>query len=126
MPQAMPMSMAPVAMRPATRWLACCALPHWQSTLVAPTCSGSPAISQGLPGDVVGLLAVLGDATADHLLDAAGVDSGLLDDGLLDGSEQLGGMQAGQPAVALADGAAGGFDDDRVTHGVRLEHVSLL
>ncbi len=46
MPQAMPMSMAPVAIRPATRWLACWALPHWQSMVVAPTCSGSPAVSQ--------------------------------------------------------------------------------
>jgi hypothetical protein len=35
-------------------------------------------------------------------------------------------VQTGEPAIALADGAAGGFDDDRVTHSVRLEHVSLL
>ncbi len=37
MPQAMPTSMAPVAIKPAIRWLACCPLPHWQSTVVAPT-----------------------------------------------------------------------------------------
>ena len=54
----------------------------------------------------------------------AGVDAGLLDERPLSGAEQLGGVQAGQPSVALADGAAGGFDDDRVTHSVRLEHVS--
>jgi hypothetical protein len=35
-------------------------------------------------------------------------------------------MKPGEPTIALADGAAGGFDDDRVTHSVRLEHVSLL
>ncbi|SHT92053.1 Uncharacterised protein [Mycobacteroides abscessus subsp. abscessus] len=27
------------------RWLACCALPHWQSMVVAPVASGSPACS---------------------------------------------------------------------------------
>ncbi len=78
------------------------------------------------PGDVVGLLAELRDAAADDLLDVAGVDAGLLDERLLRGAQQLGGMQAGQPSVPLADGAAGGFNDDRVTHSVRLEHVSLL
>ena len=45
MPHAMPMSMAPAAIRPAIRWLACWPLPHWQSTVVAPTCSGKPAVS---------------------------------------------------------------------------------
>jgi hypothetical protein len=35
-------------------------------------------------------------------------------------------VQAGEPPVPLADGAAGGFNDDRVTHSVRLEHVPLL
>ena len=77
-------------------------------------------------GDVVGLLAELRDAAADDLLDVTGVDAGLLDERLLHGAEQLGGVQAGQPSVPLADGAAGGFNDDRVTHSVRLEHVSLL
>ncbi len=46
MPHAMPTSMAPEAISPAIRWLACCALPHWQSMVVAPTCSGRPAVSQ--------------------------------------------------------------------------------
>ncbi len=80
----------------------------------------------GDPGDVVGLLAGLRDAAADDLLDVAGVDAGLLDQRLLRRAQQLGRVQAGQPSVSLADGAAGGFDDDRVTHSVRLEHVSLL
>ena len=80
----------------------------------------------GGPGDVVGLFAVLRDAAADDLLDVAGVDAGLLDERLLRRAQQLGRVQAGQPSVPLADGAAGGFDDDRVTHSARLEHVSLL
>jgi hypothetical protein len=78
------------------------------------------------PRDVVGLLAELRDAAADDLLDVAGVDAGLLDERPLRGAQQLGGMQARQPSVPLANGTAGGFNDDRVTHSVRLEHVSLL
>ena len=87
---------------------------------------GQPGDQPGDPGDVVGLLAGLGDAAADDLLDVAGVDAGLLHERLLRRAQQLGGVQAGQPSVALADRAAGGFDDDRVTHSVRLEHVPLL
>ena len=43
MPHAMPMSIVPAAINPAmVRW----ALPHWQSTVVAPTCFGQPVVSQ--------------------------------------------------------------------------------
>ena len=41
----------------------------------------------GDPGDVVGLLAELGHAAADDLLDVAAVDPGFLDQGLLDSAE---------------------------------------
>ena len=78
------------------------------------------------PADVVGLLAELRHAAADDLLDLGGVDAGLLDHRPLHGAEQLGRMQARQPSIPLADGAAGGFNDYRVTHSARLEHVSLL
>ncbi len=78
------------------------------------------------PGDVVGLLTELGDTAADDLFDVAGVDAGLFHESLLSCAKQLGGVQAGQPAVPLTDGTASGFNDDRVTHSVRLEHVSLL
>jgi hypothetical protein len=37
MPQATPTSMAPAETRPATKWLACCDDPHWQSTVVQAT-----------------------------------------------------------------------------------------
>ncbi len=87
---------------------------------------GQPGDEPADPGDVVGLLAELRDAAADDLFDLAGIDAGLLHQCLLRRAQQLGRMQAGQPSHALADGAAGGFDDDRVTHSVRLEHVSLL
>ncbi|COX01757.1 Uncharacterised protein [Mycobacterium tuberculosis] len=76
------------------------------------------------------MLPELGHATADDLFDVtgvkAGLDAGLVDHRLLHRAQQLGGMQPRQPSVAFADGAAGGFNDDRVTHGARLEHVSLL
>ena len=36
-PQAMPASMASALIRLATKWLACWAEPHWQSTVVAAT-----------------------------------------------------------------------------------------
>ena len=45
---------------------------------------------------------------------------------LMKAAQQIGGVQSGQPSGALADRAAGGFNDYRVTHEVRLEHVSLL
>ena len=78
------------------------------------------------PGDVVGLRGELRHAAAYQLLDLGGVDSGLFHERLLGEAQELGGMQAGQPSIPLADRTAGGFDDDRVTHSVRLEHVSLL
>jgi hypothetical protein len=46
------------------------------------------------PGDVVGLLAVLGHAATDDLFDIAGVDTGLVHDGLLHRAQQLGGVQS--------------------------------
>ncbi|CFR76417.1 Uncharacterised protein [Mycobacterium tuberculosis] len=91
---------------------------------------GQTGRQPGHPADVVGLLPELGHATADDLFDVtgvkAGLDAGLVDHRLLHRAQQLGGMQPRQPSVAFADGAAGGFNDDRVTHGARLEHVSLL
>ena len=79
----------------------------------------------GDPGDVVGLLAVLRHATADDLFDGRGIDSGLLDQSLLHPTQNFRRVQSGKPATALSDRASGGFDDHRITHAVRLEHVSL-
>src|SRR5690625_7612358 len=81
----------------------------------------------GLACDVVCLLAVLSDTSSDVLFDVAGVDPGLGDQRLLHRPEQFGGVQAGQPAVTFTDGAAGGFDDDRITHAAqaRTRFISL-
>ena len=71
MPQAMPTSMDPAATRSLTRWADCWPEPHWASMVVAPVRWASPALQPGPPDHVVGLLAGLGDAAADDLVDLA-------------------------------------------------------
>jgi hypothetical protein len=77
---------------------------------------GQAGAEPGVAGDVGGLLAGLGHATAHDLLDRAGLEARPLDQADLGLGQQLGGVEAGQPAVALADGRPDGFDDDRLTH----------
>ena len=72
------MSMAPAAIRPAISRLACCPLPHWQSTVVAPACSGRPAISQATRVMLLDCSANCVTQPPIELLDIAGVDAGLL------------------------------------------------
>ena len=57
------------------RWLACCAEPHWASTVVRAGLPRQARVQPGVAGDVVGLLARLGDAAADHLLDLGGIQA---------------------------------------------------
>ena len=45
-PQAMPVSMTPAWIRPATRWVDCWAEEHWASMVVPAVCWGSPASNQ--------------------------------------------------------------------------------
>src|ERR1022692_737944 len=47
-PQAIPTSMAPAPTRLATKWFACWAEPHWQSTVVAAVVYGRPWLSQAV------------------------------------------------------------------------------
>ncbi|SLH87554.1 Uncharacterised protein [Mycobacteroides abscessus subsp. abscessus] len=68
------------------------------------------------PGDVVGLLACLGDAAADDLLDQGRIQVGAFEQSALGEAEQFGGVQAGEPAAALADRGASGLDDDGCAH----------
>ena len=70
-----------------------------------------------IAGNVAALLAGLCDAAANYLTHDGGVDACALHDAYLSGSEQLGCVQVGEVAVALANGRAGRFDDDRITHG---------
>ena len=47
-PPPMTMSMAPEATAWAAKWTACCAEPHWRSTVVPGTVSGNPAARAAL------------------------------------------------------------------------------
>ncbi len=88
---------------------------------------GKSGVQPGAAHHAVGLLTGLGDAAADDLLDEVGVEPGAPDHLGLGEPEQDGRVDAGQPALALAEGSADGFDDDGVAHGPmvpqELEHV---
>ena len=77
-----------------------------------------PGRQPRVAGDVASLLARLGHAAADDLLDRAGVDPRPLDDLDQGVTEDLGRLQLRQPAVALADRCADGLDDDWRAHAV--------
>ena len=87
---------------------------------------GEPGVQPGAADHVVGLLAGLGDAAADDLLDQLGVDAGALEHLALDEPEQLARVDAGEAAVALAEGGADSVDDHGVSHGTKLEHVLIF
>ena len=73
-----------------------------------------------MPRDVVRLLAGLGHAAAEDLLDVAGLDARLLHQALLESPQELAGVEAGEVAAAqLASGEGGAqrFDDDGLGHG---------
>ena len=70
--------------------------------------------------DVEGLLADLAHAAGDDLADGGRIDARPLDGRLLHGGEQVGGVDGGQPAVALPDGGADGFDDHDIRHAGNL------
>ncbi len=68
--------------------------------------------------DVEGLLADLGDAAADHVVDLRGVDAVALDERTQDVGEEFDGVGAGQGAtrLALTDSGTDDVDDDSVAH----------
>ena len=99
MPQAMPMLIAPAAISPAMRWLACWPQPHWQSTVVAPTCSGRPAVSHAMR-------VMLLDCSPDWVTHPPMTCStspvsmpAFSTRCLLHGTQQFGGVQARQPTA---------------------------
>ena len=77
---------------------------------------GQALAQPGRAGHVGSLLPGLGHASADDLLDVARIDPGPLDQLDLGVAEQLGGVESGQPAVALADRSADCFDDHWLGH----------
>ncbi len=76
-----------------------------------------PGVQPGVAGDVVGLLAGLGDAAADDLLHPAGGDAGPLQQTLLGEPEEFRRVEPGQDTPAPADRCPRGFDDDGLGHG---------
>ncbi len=84
--------------------------------------AGRPAFVAAQPGNarhVAGLLTRLGHAAPDHLLDLAGIDTGLLDDTVHGLSKERRGMEATELALALlalGDGGAQGLDDYGFSH----------
>ena len=58
----------------------------------------------------------MGYAPPHHLLDGHRVDPGPLDELYLGGTEQFGGVQAGQTTVPLADRSAYRLDDHCLRH----------
>ena len=85
-----------------------------------------PGVQPGPPHHPVGLLAGLGDAAGDDLVDQIGVDPGAGEHLAHRVADQDGGVHAGQPALPLAEGRADGVDDHRGAHGTKLEHVLIL
>ena len=78
---------------------------------------GESLVEPGAAHHVVGLLAGLGDAAADDLLDQLRVDARAPEHLLLHEAEQLRRVQPGEPALALAERCADGIDDHGVAHG---------
>ena len=125
MPQAMPTSMAPVSIRPGDQVIgllrrAALAVDRGRRHLERET-GGEPGVAR----HVRALLAGLGHAAADDLLDLAGVDPRPLHDRDLRRGQQLGRVQAGERAAALADRGPHRFDDHGLGHPAAPHSVSL-
>ena len=120
-PEPITTSWTPAAIWAAAKLTACCAEPHWRSTVVAGVSIGQAGLQPGVAPDVEALLAVLLDAAGDDVLDRLGGDPGALDDLAVGASQQLVGV--GVLVVALLrvpapDRRAGGLHDDDLTAGV--------
>ena len=80
-----------------------------------------PGRDPRVAGDVAPLLAYLGDAAADHVVDPLGIHLGTIQQLLQRERQQVGGVPAGQRALAFADRRADGVDDHGFSrHGARV------
>src|SRR5262249_60228107 len=64
-------------------------------------------------------------AAADDLPDVAWIDAGAFDRGPLHHAEKIGGMEAGEPALAATDRAPHRGQNDDVLHGAGVSHRSV-
>ena len=78
----------------AAKWAACWLEPHCRSIVVAGTDHRPSCREHALPADVKGLLADLGDAAGDDVVDPRRVHAGALGEGRQHGGEQLDGVGA--------------------------------
>ena len=119
-PHAIARSYAPAITPCATKCAACCDEPHCRSTLVAGTCHGQPGRDPGVAGHVAALLARLGDATADDVVDEAGVDVDALEQPRIVNPSRSVGCHPASAPLRLPIGGAHGVDDDGFAgfHGV--------
>ena len=81
---------------------------------------GKAGGKDGPPRGVDRLLADLGHASADHVIDRAGIDTGAVDQAAQRVREQVDGVHGGKRAagLALADRSSDCVDDDCVAHEV--------
>jgi len=77
---------------------------------------GKAGDEDGGAPDVHALLAGLGYATDDHVIDLGRIDTGTLDDFGKRQRQQIVRPDGTQPAVASANSGSNGFNDDGVTH----------
>ena len=105
-PHAIAMSYAPAITPCATKCAACCDEPHCRSTLVAGTLPRQARRDPRVAGHVAALLARLRDAPADDVVDQRGIEVVALDHRAQHEPEQIGGMPAGERALALAERSA--------------------
>ena len=110
--------MASAAISPATRCAACWAEPHCASSVWHPVCYGSPACSQAV-------LVMLPDCSPAWVTQppatcstSAGRDARPVEQRRLRAAQDLGRVQAGQHAAALADRGPYRLDDHRGAHGL--------
>ena len=122
-PQAIPTSMVPAAIMSCTRCAACWPEPHWASIVVPPVCWGSPACSQARRTMSLDCSPAWVTQPPTTCSTSSGSSPAALEHLGLHEPEEHGGVHAGEPALALAEGSADGVDDHGGAHGGKLEHV---
>ena len=113
-PEPMAASCTPEAISAAAKLTACCAEPHWRSTVVAGVSTGSPAWSQALRPTLNICSPYCCTQPVIDVLDLGGVDPGALDDlgvGLAEQLVRVGVLVVALLRVAAPDRRADGLDD---------------
>ena len=102
-PQASTTSSMPAPIMPAASDVACCDEPHWLSTVVAATSIGRPCASQATRAMLNDCSPTCETQPPTTWPTARRIDAGALDRRALHRAEQIGGMEAGESALAAPD-----------------------